>query len=223
VARTRPLSDMLADIRQRTNQEASTFVTDAELTEYLNQEIAELYGRIVQAQGPVHYRSSSSVSVVSGTALYNLPSDFWQLQGVEATIGGVTGRLRPFMPTEHPWLANGGTYAWVTPVRYRLQANQIEFLPATQSFTATLYYTAAPPRLVSGTDTFDGFAGYEVAAIYGACATVLQKEESDPSFYIGQRDRIYQHIQSVAAQRDANEPERVQDVTETSWPFGVVY
>ena len=214
---------MLLDIRQRTNQEASTFVTDAELIEYLNQEIAELYGRIVQAQGPVHYRSSSSVSVVSGTALYNLPADFWQLQGVEATIGGVTGRLRPFMPTEHPWLANGGTYAWVTPVRYRLQANQIEFLPATQSFTATLYYTAAPPRLVSGTDTFDGFAGYEVAAIYGACATVLQKEESDPSFYIGQRDRIYQHIQSVAAQRDANEPERVQDVTETSWPFGVVY
>lgn len=223
MARTRTLTDLIADVRQRTNQESSTFVTDAEVTEYVNQEIAELYARIVQAQGPVHYRTSSSISVTSGTALYSLPADFWQLQAVEATIGGVTGRLRPFMPVEHPWLANGGTYAWVAPVRYRLQANQIEFLPATQSFTATLYYTAAPPRLVSGSDTFDGFAGYEMAAIYGACAVVLQKEESDPGFYLSQKERIYQHIQAVASQRDANEPERVQDISESAWPFGVVF
>jgi hypothetical protein len=214
---------MILDVRQRTNQENSTFVTDAEITEYLNQEIAELYARIVQAQGPEHYRSSSPVSVVSGTALYALPADFFQLQALEATLGGITGRLRPFMQSEHALLANAQPYAWYSPIRYRVQANNLEILPATQTFNATLYYTPAPPRLVSGADTFDGFAGYEVAAIYGACATVLAKEESDPGFYMAQRDRIYQHIQSVAAQRDANEPERVQDVTTQAWPFGGVF
>jgi hypothetical protein len=214
---------MILDVRQRTNQENSTFVTDAEITEYLNQEIAELYTRIVQAQGPEHYRASASVPVVSGTALYALPADFWQLQSLEATLGGITGRLRPFMQSEHALLANAQPYAWYSPIRYRVQANNLEILPATQTFNATLYYTPAPPRLVSGGNTFDGFAGYEVAAIYGACATVLQKEESDPGFYMAQRDRIYQHIQSVAAQRDANEPERVQDVTTQAWPFGGVF
>jgi len=223
VARTRTLTAMILDVRQRTNQENSTFVTDAEITEYLNQEIAELYARIVQAQGPEHYRSSSPVSVVSGTALYALPADFFQLQALEATLGGITGRLRPFMQSEHALLANAQPYAWYSPIRYRVQANNLEILPATQTFNATLYYTPAPPRLVSGADTFDGFAGYEVAAIYGACATVLAKEESDPGFYMAQRDRIYQHIQSVAAQRDANEPERVQDVTTQAWPFGGVF
>jgi hypothetical protein len=216
---------MIQDVRQRTNQEASTFVTDSEITEYLNQEIAELYARIVQAQGPAHYRSTGTIPVTAGTALYPFASygmsDFWQLQSVEATIGGVTGRLRPFMQAEHAFFSNAGAIAFQTPIRYRVQANQIEFLPSTTTFSAVVFYTPAPPRLVSGTDTFDGFAGYEVAAIYGACATVLQKEESDPNFYMGQRDRIYRHIESVAAQRDANEPERVQDVTVTAWPFGV--
>jgi hypothetical protein len=161
--------------------------------------------------------------VVSGTALYALPADFFQLQALEATLGGITGRLRPFMQSEHALLANAQPYAWYSPIRYRVQANNLEILPATQTFNATLYYTPAPPRLVSGGDTFDGFAGYEVAAIYGACATVLAKEESDPGFYMAQRDRIYTQIQSVAAQRDANEPERVQDVTTQAWPFGGVF
>lgn len=223
MARTRTLTELIADVRQRTNQESSTFVTDAEVTEYLNQEAAELYARIVQAQGPEHYRSSSTVSVVSGTSLYALPADFWQLQALEATLGGITGRLRPFMPSEHALLSNAQPYAWYSPIRYRVQANNLEVLPATQTFTATLYYTPAPPRLVSGGDLLDGFAGYEVAAIYGACATVLAKEESDPSFFMAQRDRIYQHIQALAAQRDSNEPERVQDVTTSAWPYGGLF
>lgn len=219
MARTRTLSDLIADVRQRTNQENSTFVTDAEVTEYLNQEIAELYGRIVQAQGQEHYRASSTIPVVSGTALYALPADFWQLQALEATLGGITGRLRPFMQVEHARLQNAQPFAWYSPIRYRLQANNIEILPATQTFTATLFYTPAPPRLVNSGDLLDGFAGYEAAAIYGACATVLQKEESDASFYIGQRERIYRHIDAVAAQRDANEPERIVDVTASDWPW----
>lgn len=220
MARTRTLTDLIADVRQRTNQENSTFVTDAEITEYLNQEIADLYTRIVQAQGPEHYRASSSLSVVSGTALYPLPADFWQLQAVEATLGGITGRLRPFMQSEHARLQNAQPFGWYSPIRYRLQANNIEILPATQTFAATLFYTPAPPRLVNPGDLFDGFAGYEVAAIYGACATVLQKEESDPGFYLAQRERIYARVASLAAQRDANEPERIQDVTASDWPFG---
>lgn len=220
MSRTRTLTNLIADVRQRTNQEDSTFVTDSELTEYINCELAELYTHIVQAQGPAHYRSSQSIPVVSGTALYALSADFWQLQAVEATINGITGRLRPFMQSEHAMLSNAVPYAWSEPVQYRLQANSIEFLPARQSFTATVYYTPAPPRLTAGGDQFDGFAGYEVAAIYGACATVLQKEESDVSFYRDQKDRIYQHITSLASQRDQNEPERIQDVTVGVMPFG---
>lgn len=206
---------MIADVRQRTNQEESTFVTDAELTEYLNQALAELHSRLTQGGGQPYYRAQTSIAVEAGTSVYSLPSPFWVLQGVEATIDGTTGPLTSFMPHERgamtsalassPWGRN-------SPVRYRVQGDNIEFLPAIYTFTATVYYTPRCPRLVEGAETFDGFDGYEVAAIYDACATVLAKEESDPSFYIAQRDRIYRHIESLAGTRDMGSPERVQDV-----------
>lgn len=220
MARTRTLANFIADVRQRANQENSTFVTDAEITEYLNQELAELWARLVQGEGAPHFRSSSTISVTSGTALYSLPADFWRLQEVTATINGITGALHPFMAMEHGTLQNKGPWGPWSPVRYRVQADQIEFLPATQSFTATLYYSPNCPRLVNNTDTFDGFNGYEMAAIYGTCATIAQKEESDPAFFLAQKDRILAFIDSLAAQRDASHPERVQDVTfEAQWPF----
>lgn len=223
--RVRSLTDMINDIRQRTNMENSTFVTDAEIAEYLNQALAELWARICQGQGQPFYRSTTTLAVTAGQQYYPLPADFMALEGVEATINGWTGRLDPFMPSEHARLVNNGAPGvwWGSPVRYRVQANTIEILPPVNTFTATLYYVPACPRLVNGSDTFDGFDGYEMAAIYQACATVLQKEESDPGFYMAERDRIYKHIDSLITQRDMSATERVQDVRESEdmfMPYG---
>lgn len=219
MARTRQLSDLLSDIRQRSNQENSTFVTDSELTEYLNQELAELWARLVQNEGHPHFRSTATISVTPAFQTYALPADFWRLQEVTATINGITGALHPFMAMEHGWLKNSGPWGPWSPVRYRIQASAIEFLPNQQTFTATLYYTPSCPRLVNASDTFDGFNGYEVAAIYGVCATVCAKEETDPTFFLAQKERILKFIDSLASQRDASHPERVQDVSvDMSWP-----
>ena len=221
MARSRTLTNLLLDVRSRVNQENSTFVTDAELTEYLNQELAELWTRLVLSQGQPHYRTTTTVSVVSGTALYALPSDFFSVQEVTATLNGVVAPLRPFMPAEHADLANPSLYAMYYGVSYRVQGTNIEFRPATETFTATLYYTPCQPRLVTGSDTFDGFNGFEMCAIAGACATVLAKEDSDPSFYERQKMKFYEVAERAAAHRDMSSPERVQDVSTTMvgwWP-----
>ena len=97
--------------------------------------------------------------------------------------------------------------------RYRIQADNIEFLPTTRDLSVEMFYVRDSPRLSDDTDTVDGFNGYEVAAIYGACATVLQKEESDPTFYLTQKDRILKRIDALAAHRDGSHPERAVDVT----------
>lgn len=209
---------MISDVRQRTNLETSTFVTDTEITEYLNQELAELWARIAQGSGAPHYRSSQSISVVVGTTSYPLAADFWRAQGVEATINGTTYRLRAFAPAERAALSNSNSsvYPWYDDTKYRIQAGNIEFQPVTQAFSATLFYTPSQTRLVNGTDTFDGYNGYEMAAIYGACATCQAKEETDPSFYLAQRERIYALIESLSGQRDASEPEHVQDVVSSA-------
>lgn len=212
MSRTRTLAQMISDVRSRTNMEASTFVSDAEITEFLNVELAELWARIAQGSGAPHYRAAFAIAVIATQTLYPLPADFWQAQGVEATIDGVPYAIRSFMPKERAGLTSNNRYPCQATLRYRIQAGNIEFQPVSSAFPATLFYTPSQPRLVNAGDTFDGYNGYEAAAIYGACATVQAKEETDPSFYAGQRDRIYRLIDSLASQRDASEPERVQDV-----------
>lgn len=210
--RTRTLTNLIADCRRLAKMENSTFCTDADITEILNQELAELQTALDDVKGQPLYRSEDDIDVVSGTSLYDLPDDFFRLQGVKATIQGISSNLRPFMPIEHGALSADG-HAGTVSVRYRLQANQIEFLPSTETFTATIYYTPSQVRLATGTDTFDGFNGFEMAAIYGTVAQMLAMEEADPSFWESRRERFYARITAIAAQRDAAEPERVQDVT----------
>lgn len=213
MARVRTLTNLIADVRQRTQMESSEFVTDAEITEYFNQELAELHGRLTACEGQPHFRTQNTISVTSGTALYALPADFWKVQEVTVTIDGLERPMEPFMPGERAALLNTQLiYPYTTTPQYRIQAGNIEILPATRDMTVTLFYVSASPRLSDGADTFDGFNGYEVAAIHGVCATMLAKEESDPSFYLTQKDRIYRQIDALAAQRDASRPERAVDV-----------
>ncbi len=216
MARSRSLTNLILDVRQRTNQENSTFVTDSEITEYLNQELAELWTRLVLSQGQPFYRSSATIPVVAGTALYTIATyapDFWTLQEMTATQNSIVAPMVPFMPSEHADLQNVSIYTACYSVRYRIQGTSIEFRPATEAFTATMYYTPYQPRLSAGGDTFDGFNGFEMCAIAGACATVMAKEESDPGFYLGQKQRFYEVAEKAAAHRDMANPERVQDVS----------
>jgi hypothetical protein len=195
--------------------ENSEFVTDEEILEYWNQENAELRGELRLAEGQTHVRRSQVYNYVSGTLTYALPDDFWELLSVEARIGGISRRLEPFMEVERARLLNAQLYAYSASPQYRIEENQIELLPSTQSFEFTIRYAPNSPRLVLGRippDEFDGYNGYEMVPIYGTCATVLSKEESDPSFYLGLKDRLLRLIRSLAAQRDASSPERVTDV-----------
>ncbi len=219
MARSRTLTNLISDVRSRVNQENSTFVTDAELTEYLNQEIARLHTHLVQGSGHPHFRNSTTFAVTSTTNLQALPADFYQVQEITATIGGTTGSITPFMASERGFLKNASVWSPLSGVQYRIQANNIEFLPASQSFTATMYYVPCATRLVNGSDVWDGFCGYETVPIYGACAIVLAKEESDPSFYKGLQAEAYADIDMLIAQRDASNPERVHE-TIGSDPYG---
>ncbi len=192
--------------------ENSTFVTDAELTEYLNQELAELHGRLTANEGQPHFRSQTTITVTAGTSLYGLPADFWKVHEITCTYDGIVRPMEPFMPHERAALQNTQIiYPYTFSPRYRVQGDNLEILPANRNLTVTLFYVRACPR-VSGADTIDGFNGYEIAAIHGVCATVLEKEGSDFSFYSGMKDRIYRQIDVLAAQRDASRPERVVDV-----------
>ncbi len=213
--RTRSLSDLIRSVRRRTNMETSEFVTDDEITEFLNEEWAELQSRLTSNECQPHFVTIGSINVTVGTSLYGLPADFWRLLSLKCSIDGVNRTMAPFMEGERASLENASTFdaLWSTGPRYRLQADNIEILPATRSYTAELRYIGSCPFLVDAGDTLDGINGWEAALIAGACASVREKEETDPMFFAAKKDRLYKLIDGWVQSRDASHPERVTDVT----------
>lgn len=61
--RTRTLLELRTEARQRTEMEDSLFISDAELTRYINQSTAKLYGKLVRARGDQYYRAHADLTV----------------------------------------------------------------------------------------------------------------------------------------------------------------
>src|SRR5689334_5732180 len=98
--RTRTLAQLRDDVRARADMRNSTFITDADINEYINQSIAVLYGKLVGVKGQDYFEKSSSFTTTQGSTLYNLPSDFWQLISVEIQDGTFKRVMQPFMRKE---------------------------------------------------------------------------------------------------------------------------
>src|SRR6185369_4464796 len=122
-------------VRSRTNMENSEFVTNDEITEFLNEEYAELLGRITLNEGQPHYISTTTINVTSGTSLYALPADFWKVLRMVALVDGVYRDMTPFMEGERADLLNSQYLAafFSSGPRYRVQGDNIEILPATRT------------------------------------------------------------------------------------------
>jgi len=113
------LSDLITRSRQRADMVNTQFVTDSEITSYLNESLGELYDLIIQNAGneffmrrawiretppedpPVPSPDGYMVRDAQDGTFAVLPPDFYRLLGVEAHFGdGVPWILRPYTFTQ---------------------------------------------------------------------------------------------------------------------------
>jgi hypothetical protein len=74
------LAELRLQSRQRADMENSQFVSDSELTSYINNSIAELHDIMCEAYGSDYYVISAEFSIDSSTDTYALPSDFYEVK-----------------------------------------------------------------------------------------------------------------------------------------------
>ena len=212
------LQNLRTEVRRRADMEDSTFVTDAELNNYINASVGELYDLIIQKYGSDYYVSSSTINVVSGTDSYSLPSDFYKLLGVDLVVDSDRSiALKRFMFNERNktirW-DRSSTYKF----RYRLQGDNLVLSPEPEGAeTLKLWYIPLPATLTNDTDELKGFSGWEEYVIIDAAMKCLQKEESDVSVLFAQKQAMIQRIEVAAENRDANEASRITDVSTDSY------
>lgn len=220
MARTRTRAEMLAQARALSDQANSTNTDSTEVVVWLNQAITGLWDRLVRADAMRHARvcemtTTSAVREYDFTdAAVFTPTadDFMSLVGVSYLQGPVSKEvpLEPFSIHERgfmdydnqgPW---PGAYArW--SVRYQGQdgsdARLVFDRDPEPGPKYRLYYVRAAPELASDISVFDGINGWEDEAVYTVAILLMQREESDPSVLIQEREVIRQRIQAGAAKR----------------------
>jgi hypothetical protein len=223
VARTRTLTQLIADVRDRTDTENSQHVTDAQITRYLNQSIAALHGLIVE-QDENDFTLQCSFNATAGAEYSNIeksPGDPtlvlpYKILAVDVVNdNGIAYPVPRFMHGERGFLdTQDGTWGVLQRVHYQWRGTAtLYWSPPWESQTLIrVTYVPSPADLVLGSDTYDGRTGWEEWVTLDASIRVLLKEESDVSDFARERATVEARILRQITSRDRANPKRVRDV-----------
>lgn len=208
------LGDLKTLARQKSDQENSDFISDSELTSYINESRAELYDLIL-SRFEDYYSASATFTVASGAWTYPLPSDFYKLRGIDVDVGGEWATVHKFdFEARNSFTAiNRRLQGSQAEVRYRVVGGNIQFLPKDRApGLYQIWYTPRVTKFVNDTDTIDDVLDFGEFMAVDAAIKCLTKEESDVTDLKMQKDGLRQRILAMTSGRDQNEPERIIDV-----------
>jgi hypothetical protein len=201
--------------KQRADMVNSNFVSPSEWIAMINLSWKELYDILV-AKFEDYYTAPPLTFTVTAGNTAPLPLDFYKMRGLDYALSGSDFYpLEKFTFLERNNRSRGTLYQGLYPtVKYRIYGDEILFTPddgATGSYR--LWYIPRATDLTTETDTLDGVNGWEEYVIVDAAIKALQKEESDVSVLMAQKQALLLRINDMAQNRDAGSPEKVTDVT----------
>lgn len=210
------LLELRTQARQLADRENSNFVTDSELTTYVNQAIAELQDLLIGAYSSDYYISEYNFSTVSQQTTYALPADFYKLRGVDCALtNNEYASLRPFNFNERNRNDSFSSWGLMTgpSVRYRLVGDNVVFSPAPEgAYAIRLWYIPTAVKLVADIDTLADLNQYSDLVVHSAAIKMLIKEESDVSALMAEKMQLIKRITEMAQNRDAGQPESISDI-----------
>lgn len=206
------LLNLRTKVRQRADMVSSLFVTDAELTGYVQDSYKELYDLLVDSVEDYNL-SSSTISITSGNSM-PLPTDHYKLRGVDDLTDISNPRtIRKFMFGERndylfsERLALGAEFS---DLMYRIEGSTIVILPpdrATRSYK--VWYVPLPIVPALDADTIDAINGFDEYVVIDAAIKCKIKEESSVTDLNTAKKNIYERILRMRNNRDQNIPEKV--------------
>jgi hypothetical protein len=213
----------LAQIRllaqQKADRENSNFVTLPEWNAYINQSAFELYDLLTTTFEDYYVASPYIFTSDGSTQLYDLPSDFYKLMGVDCGLalgnnGWITLKKFNFIQRNRyifPQISS--TFLGVYNLQYRLVGNKIEFIPTPSSGQyLRVWYIPRMTQLLADTDILDGVSGWTEYVVVDAAIKALQKEESDTSVLMAQKMALLKRIEETAMNRDVGQPDTISNV-----------
>lgn len=220
--------------RQRADRVNSNFVTAPELSSYINQSYFELYDLLTTLFQEYYVAPPATFLTTSNQGTYPLPDGILSF----TNDVGVSAVARPYYKLIGVDLGlNTANNAWVTVhkfnfidrnrfvypnsnstiygvfnLEYRVMGNNIQFIPPpTARQPVRLWYVPRMATLLKDADMLDGVSGWTEYVIVDAAIKILQKEESDVSVLMAQKQALLERINKSAASRDAGMPDKISD------------
>ena len=210
------LAEIRVQSRQRADMENSTLVSDSELNSFINNSIAELHDVLSEAYGSEYFVKSTTGSIVDGTEDYALPSDLYEVRGVDVRIGTDNWlNVRRFNFNERNRFQSFNVWDvfGLSTARYRVVGNNLKFSPVPdRAAEYRLWYVPLATKLVNDGDSLNDFNAYSEYVIVDAAIKMLQKEESDVSVFLLQKQALEKRIREKSQNRDAANADTISDV-----------
>jgi hypothetical protein len=196
--------------------DVDTFVTDAELNNYVNDSVRELHSLLIGLYPAGQFAmQSAALPVAAGQSLVLMPNDFGRLVSLRMLIADSWVPLEPLDVTTELMLLS--TRSWdYARVKYILTrstsliaAVQL-FPPPAAPYTLQLFYTLLPPTYAADADV--SYLGEDEYTILDCCVKCAVKQEQDAAPYLAQKQAYEARLAQQATPLDLGRGPTVQDV-----------
>ncbi len=221
------LGEIRTQARQRSDMEHSLYVSDSEANSYINASLKELHDLLIKAYNEEYVMEVVTFASVAGQIAYDLPDGvnysgapkFYKLRGVDVSVGTQGNAAYAVVKRFNFNRRNEdiNNVAWsllgIPFLEYRLVGATLRFnrTPDANTNFRAWYYPVCQ-QLVNDSDAYDDINGWAEYVVVDVAIKMLQKEESDVSVLMAQKEALKKRIEGMAENRDANEPESVSDV-----------
>jgi hypothetical protein len=184
------------------------------LDRLINQRLAMLYDKLVEARGETYYHTGAVINVLPNVSAYAMPADFYQLASL--TLIWSAGDAE-----EVTKLVNLGDLARYASLEwgphaakaYYFATGQLQFTPIPSSaVTCSLLYVPICPTLSDDMGTFDGVNGWDRAVSLGAAIDYLTVQRLPTGHLAPLYQEQIERIERMATERDITQAHQVRDV-----------
>ena len=210
------LETLIDKARKRADMENTDFVTDDEITDYINAGYRELYNLLVSKYDSDYFVADPYTITGDGSAdSFDLPTDFFKLLGVDMQSNGEWVALRPFSFADRNKYSLASFVGSSVLTRYRVRGNSLWLTPTPANGAAfRLWYVPRFTELEESDDVMTGVNGWEEYVITHAAIEMKDKEESDVTILLAKKSSIKAEIESISPNRDAGGPDVVTDTSQ---------
>lgn len=211
MALRRTLGEMIGLVRSQADQEDNLFVLDSEITNWINQGIADFWRQMTRAN-PDWYILEYTLTTTAGTFEYNLYSlipAFALMRGIDLVVNSTRRvSLKPYQFQERNQRRGLPTAAFTAQPRYRVARNAVDGAGSTLFFDSDpgnnsyiLHYVPSPTRLLLNADNFDGVMGFEDWPVHYAVLKCREKAEEETALAEKRLAELQADVDDIARHR----------------------